>query len=264
MNIAIVGAGNGGTNIINLLANLDNTNISIVVDSNINAPGLSLAKQLGIKCANSIDDISRENVDMIIEATGSEKVANLLSDMYSDKCKILDSQGALLIMNLANKNMATIERMNKQIHAINSTSNDVQQYMKNIYDSIENIHATIEKLIVSKDASNTYINESDKIVSYVNKIAAQIKILGLNANIEAARAGEHGKGFSVVAKEVQNLAGSSEKFASEINNILGKLSNEISSINKVIEDLNNYSKVQIESSQLVSSSIDKLSEEASI
>ena len=33
--------------------------------------------------------------------------------------------------------------------------------------------------------------------------------MGLNASIEAARAGEFGKGFSVVAKEVGDLATSS-------------------------------------------------------
>ncbi len=264
MNIAVVGAGKGGTNIIHSLSSLDEINVSIVVDKNLNAPGILLAKELGIKYSMSLDDISNENVDMIIEATGSDKVTNILMTQYSGKCKIIDSHGALLIMSLVEKDMITLEKMNKQIAAINHASNFVQQKLEDICKSIENIHTVTEKLIVSTEASNTYINESDKIVKYVNKIANQIKILGLNANIEAARAGEYGRGFAVVAKEVQNLAGNSEKFASEINDILAKLSSEISNISKVIENLDSLSQIQIESSQLVSSAIDKLKEETAI
>ncbi|MGF7059365.1 methyl-accepting chemotaxis protein [Brassicibacter mesophilus] len=261
MNLAVVGAGKGGTNIINSLSSLEDININIVVDTNLNAPGIVLAKQLGIKYSKSLDDISNENVHMIIEATGLEKVTSILTNKYSDKCKIIDSHGALLIMSLVEKDMITLEKMNKQISAINDTSNLVQHHLKDICSSIESIHIVTEKLLTSTEASNTYISESDKVVKYVNKIANQIKILGLNANIEAARAGEYGKGFAVVAKEVQNLAGNSEKFASEINDILGKLSVEISNISKVIENLDTLSQIQIESSQLVSTAIDTLKKE---
>ncbi|TAH63360.1 MAG: hypothetical protein EWM50_03005 [Gottschalkiaceae bacterium] len=263
LNIAIVGAGRGGANLIRSLAGVDSIKITMVVDLDSNAPGIVLAKNLGIRHSVSIDDISKVPVDMIIEATGTQRVADILIEKFESRYKIIDSHAALLVSTLVDGNMSTLEKMNKQIEIINHTSASVQENLHSIYDSINKVHSVSENLVHSTETSKKYIEESDKVVQYVNKIANQTKILGLNANIEAARAGEYGKGFAVVAKEVQVLAGNSEQFASEINEILGKLSEEIYKINIEIDKLKNLSNSQIEHSKLVSSAMDELTREAS-
>lgn len=48
--------------------------------------------------------------------------------------------------------------------------------------------------------------EIAELVSENGSIAAQIKLISLNASIEAARAGVHGRGFSVIASAIRNLA----------------------------------------------------------
>lgn len=45
-----------------------------------------------------------------------------------------------------------------------------------------------------------------EVVSTIDRIAGQTRLLSLNATIEAARAGEAGRGFAVVATEVKTLA----------------------------------------------------------
>lgn len=62
-----------------------------------------------------------------------------------------------------------------------------------------------------------------EIISSVNEIAEQSKLLALNASIEAARAGDHGRGFAVVALEIRNLAEQSKQATRQVRSILGEI-----------------------------------------
>lgn len=248
MNIAIVGAGAGGTKMIESFSKIEGISIVKVVDSKADAPGMQLAGSLGISCSQSMDDIQAGRLDLIIEATGSEKVKQLLKEKFGGICEIIDSRGALLIVTLVERDIMAMDKLNRQISAIGSTSAQVQQQLQDITDSIESSYAINIKLNDITKKSIEYIQETDKIIKYVNSISKQTKILGINATIEAARAGEQGKGFSVVANEVQKMAESSESFAKEINQILAKLSGEIREVESVAKKLDELSELQVQAS----------------
>lgn len=65
------------------------------------------------------------------------------------------------------------------------------------------------------------------IVTTINSIASQIKLLALNASIEAARAGEFGKGFSVVAGEISKLSQETAEAIAEISDMLSEICENI-------------------------------------
>lgn len=264
MNIAVVGAGAGGTKIIKTLSSISDVKVVMVVDRNMNAPGIALARELGIKYSDSLAAIEKEAPDLIIEATGVAAVSDDLAQAYKDKCEIITSKGAKLFMSLVEKNHHTLDRLNYQIAAVKEASSIVQEHLGQINNSIDNVHKVSSKLLEIADNSKRHIIESDKILQYVNKIAKQIKILGINANIEAARAGEHGRGFSVVAREVQHLADNSEVNAKEINKILSLLSEEISKINEQLDSLKDYSMIQVEASKEATKAVKDLSEKAEL
>ncbi len=65
------------------------------------------------------------------------------------------------------------------------------------------------------------------ITQTVKSLADRSNMLALNAAIEAVRSGEHGKGFSVVAREIRNLADQSIRATISVRDILEDLSGAI-------------------------------------
>lgn len=263
MNIAIVGGGTGGTSIIKSFSKIQEVSINIVVDRNSDAPGVVLARELGIKCSSSIDDIDFSSTDLVIEVTGSEKVAAIIQGKCSGKCKLIDSKGALLLMNLVRRDIETLKRLEGQVDAVNFAVVTVQEQSEEIVRSIENIHDAIAKLQQFTGVSDRYIEQSDEIAQYVNNIAQQTKVLGINATIEAARAGEYGRTFSVVAKEIQGLADDSDGNSKIIKDILVKLSHEMKSVNGVVNQLEQLSELQRQASDKMNAAMGQLLEQSS-
>jgi methyl-accepting chemotaxis protein len=62
------------------------------------------------------------------------------------------------------------------------------------------------------------------ITATVKSLADKSNMLALNAAIEAVRSGEHGKGFSVVAREIRNLADQSIRATFSVRDVLEDLS----------------------------------------
>ncbi len=64
----------------------------------------------------------------------------------------------------------------------------------------------------------------------IETIAKQVTILAINARIEAARAGDAGAGFSVIAGEINKLAGETESAARVVSENVTNLANQIESL----------------------------------
>jgi chromosome segregation ATPase len=66
-------------------------------------------------------------------------------------------------------------------------------------------------------------------------IAGQTRLLALNATIEAARAGEAGRGFTVVANEVKDLAGTTTQSTEQIATTIASLERDAAEMANTIE-----------------------------
>jgi len=264
MKLAIVGAGLGGTNLIKAMKDLDGIEIELVVDRNMDAPGIALAKKVGIAYANDISEIGRKNVDAVIEATGVPIVIESLHEAYGKTHKIIESDVAQVMMTVVDQQVLLSEKLNTQMDVVAQTTSKFEMELDRIAETVEVLGNVSGQLNESTEASNVFIEQSDQMITAVNKITNQIKILGLNANIEAARAGEHGRGFAVVASEVQKLSDDTARFAKEISDLLQSISQENSKITSEVDRLDELSQNQKSVSDNVQSALSSLMSKTTI
>ncbi len=102
------------------------------------------------------------------------------------------------------------------------------------------------------------IEETSKILQFINSIASTSSMLGLNASIEAAKAGEHGKGFSVVASEIRKMAEESSKSVAGIKGTLGNIKGKMEDMNVSINQIVNIGQQQAAATQELSASTQEL------
>ena len=113
------------------------------------------------------------------------------------------------------------------------------------------VDETIAGIDVIKQASQTTAAAIDalsekvlnigSIVTVIEELAEQTKLLSLNASILAAQSGEHGKGFAVVAGEMKQLAvrtaRSTREIADSIKEVQGESNRAVNAINAAEESV---------------------------
>ncbi len=123
-------------------------------------------------------------------------------------------------------------RTREEIEASANLLGDViNMFVRSSYTDIVN-KQIVDKLKNGIGKAAQQIEAADAKTKSIAGFSNKQNILALNASIEAARAGEAGRGFSVVALEVQKLAGDMAVASAGITKELGALRETIEELNK--------------------------------
>jgi PAS domain S-box-containing protein len=99
-NVMIVGAGKGGTAILQILNETEVLNVKVVIDHNSNAPGIRLAQKEKILTGTDWHPFLTEEIDIIIEVTGDDNVFRELRDTRNRNTVLIPGSVAFLIAQL--------------------------------------------------------------------------------------------------------------------------------------------------------------------
>ena len=104
---------------------------------------------------------------------------------------------------LADELESTVLSASEQVSAgATSAGSGAAELARTARDAVEEVQRAVVTVGSLREASARI----EEAVQLIEKVAAQTRLLSLNATIEAERAGEAGRGFAVVAEEVKRLA----------------------------------------------------------
>lgn len=101
MRVAILGAGQGGSALLELFVRTPGVAVSGVADHDPRAPGLRRARELGIPIAVNVAELlSSYQTDLIVDVTGDPEVARWITAHHPPGTEVLGGTGAKLLWNL--------------------------------------------------------------------------------------------------------------------------------------------------------------------
>ncbi|MDH7498001.1 MAG: methyl-accepting chemotaxis protein [Syntrophomonadaceae bacterium] len=269
-NIAIVGGGQGGTTILRAFAGLKEVGIAGLCDVNETAPGMVLARQMGVPVTTDLAQlVSKPGVDVIIEATGSERVREAILKLKNEHATVVDSHAANLMMTLVESREGMIRMLHDEAGALAETADRLAATIEQVNAAVQEVAAAADtvagqsqNLMSSATEASRHLGETGEVLSFIKSVAQQTKLLGLNAAIEAARAGDYGRGFAVVADEVRKLAENSTASVEKIAPVMSNIENSMRLITEGINRAGEITQRQAAATQEVAASIRELEEMA--
>lgn len=151
LHVGIVGCGRGGVAIIQMFNDDPSVSIVGVADQSMDAPGVLLAESLGVRvCRDIVELIVDEDLDILINVTGSEEVDALIAEHKPEGTELVHGLSARLMWQLVEEKM--------------KVANERERASKE-RDSLYHLGVIIKNLDNLKDASQAIINYITRLTS---------------------------------------------------------------------------------------------------
>ncbi|WRF00036.1 methyl-accepting chemotaxis protein TlpB [Helicobacter pylori] len=176
-----------------------------------------------IKGISTSNKTSMDELVQIAQET-QKSMKNSSTTLNSVKNKATD------VASMMNTSIEQSQGLRKRLIETQGLVKESKDAIGDLFSQITESAHTEEELSSKVEQLSRNADDVKSILDIINDIADQTNLLALNAAIEAARAGEHGRGFAVVADEVRNLAGRTQKSLAEINSTIMVIVQEINAV----------------------------------
>ncbi|MCA1022968.1 sigma 54-interacting transcriptional regulator [Halobacillus litoralis] len=136
--VLIVGAGKGGAALLKLLSQVDRMQVVAVTDINSDAPGLALAESYGIPAGRYWEDWIHKEIDIVIEATGQERVFQSIRERRDEGTVVIPGSVAYVTAELLEEKEALVQELKRQTDNQHFILNSIHDGMI-VVDNRENI-----------------------------------------------------------------------------------------------------------------------------
>ncbi len=173
-----------------------------------------------------ISTLNKTSMDKLVQ------IAQETQKSMKNSSTILDSvkNKATDIASMMNASIEQSQGLRKRLIETQGLVKESKDAIGDLFSQITESAHTEDELSSKVEQLSRNADDVKSILDIINDIADQTNLLALNAAIEAARAGEHGRGFAVVADEVRNLAGRTQKSLAEINSTIMVIVQEINAV----------------------------------
>ncbi|GAA8533516.1 methyl-accepting chemotaxis protein TlpB [Helicobacter pylori] len=173
-----------------------------------------------------ISILNKTSMDKLVQITQETQkgMKDSSTTLNSIKNKATD------IASMMNISIEQSQGLRKRLIETQGLVKESKDAIGDLFSQITESAHTEEELSSQVEQLSRNADDVKSILDIINDIADQTNLLALNAAIEAARAGEHGRGFAVVADEVRNLAGRTQKSLAEINSTIMVIVQEINTV----------------------------------
>lgn len=161
--VLIVGAGQGGSALLETLLKTNTVQIIAIADLDLGAPGMGEAKKNGIETTTDWKEYIKDDIDIIIETTGSSAVLKELIEQKPEHAVIVPSSMAYVMSELMAEKQQLIQILKEQTYKhdrIFNATNDGMIFI-NMDEEVVLFNRSAAKMVgcSQKDAIGRHIRE---------------------------------------------------------------------------------------------------------
>jgi len=135
LKVGIIGAGRGGSALLETLIQMDNIKIEGIADINSSAPGIEMAKNEGIKCFKTAQELLTScTLDVVFEVTGNRNFVKDLRRKLPDETVLVEAPAVNIMLSIIRdrKELLEIKEIKEQLSIILNTAQEgIQMVDKN-------------------------------------------------------------------------------------------------------------------------------------